>query len=136
MLLITSRSVAWEKQLPTISFRKSEDCSRKVMAALIRNTSILSKLYLSYINLQEGLLKVPSGSFRGLRPQTISPLPCWIVIACSVLAFISHGKQSDECTWRIISVWLREISINVNKRWQRCCFSVFYTALICCLFTF
>ena len=68
-LLTPSRLVACEKQFPTISFRKLDECSRKVMVVLIRNTSILSKLYLSYINLQEGLLKVPSGSIRGPRPR-------------------------------------------------------------------
>ena len=64
----------------------------------------------------------------------------WTAVACSVLSFILHGKQSYEWTWRGMSLPSR----NLYKCKQVACSVVvvccvyplfFYTALCCCLFT-
>ena len=52
----------------------------------------------------------------------------WIAVSCSVLPFISYGKQSDECTWRIMSL----LSINVNKLLIR--FFILHFVVACLLF--
>ena len=62
----------------------------------------------------------------------------WIAIACSILSFISHSKQSDECIWRRMS--LPSQNLYKFKQVQCCCclftcLSPFYTEYCCCLFT-
>ena len=77
----------------------------------------------------------------------------WIAIVCSVLSFSSQGKQSDECTWRRMSLPSRNLYtckqvvsvivaciFSLRLSLQSCCclftcLFPFYTALCCCLFT-
>ena len=65
----------------------------------------------------------------------------WIAVAFSFLPFTLHGKQSIECTWRRMSLPLR----NLYKCKQVACsvvvacllvYPLFYTELCCCMFSF
>ena len=51
----------------------------------------------------------------------------WIAIVCSGLPFISHGKLSDECTWRRMSLPSR----NLYKCKQVAC-----NVIVTCLFVY